>query len=163
MGMNQPLIFNPATPVPGSVAISVPTDLPSSRLEEVNVVKEKYSRSGLSEVQVETYAALLSSAMDQEKLYLKNDLTIDELSDHLNIPRHHLSQVINDTFQMNFYDYINSFRVQTAKELLRSPKYKDQTILSLAFEAGFNSKTTFNTVFKKATGLTPSQFAKKTA
>jgi AraC-like DNA-binding protein len=64
---------------------------------------------------------------------------------------------------MNFYDYINSFRVQKAKELLKSPKYKDQTILSLAFEAGFNSKTTFNTVFKKATGLTPSQFAKKPA
>jgi AraC-like DNA-binding protein len=161
MGMNQPLIFNPGIVSPISVPAPASENVQSILQDgEANGQKEKYSRSGLSLEQVEVYSALLSSVMANEKPYLQNDLTIDQLSDSLHIPKHHLSQVINDTFKMNFYDYINSFRVQEAKELLLSPKYKDQTILSLAFEAGFNSKTTFNTVFKKTTGLTPSQYAK---
>ncbi len=154
-GMSQPLIFNAGAPT------VLPPELPAGEPE--SPVKEKYTRSGLSDEQSEQYAILLSATMTRGEPFLKNDLTIEELAQLTSIPRHHLSQVINDLFGTNFYDYINAYRVENAKALLHSPRYRDQTILSLAFEAGFNSKTTFNTVFKKSTGLTPSQFAKKPA
>ncbi len=154
-GMSQPLVFNAGAP-------AVPLPAPPAGAPE-SPAKEKYTRSGLSGDQLEQYRVLLSATMTGAEPFLNNDLTIEELAHTTGIPRHHLSQVINDQFGMNFYDYINTYRVEKAKALLHSPRYRDQTILSLAFEAGFNSKTTFNTVFKKSTGLTPSQFAKKTA
>ncbi|MBD0254944.1 MAG: helix-turn-helix transcriptional regulator [Cytophagales bacterium] len=162
-GMSQPLVFNAgALAVSNAGAPAVPPPDPPAG-EPESPAKEKYTRSGLSGDQLEQYRVLLSATMTRAEPFLKNDLTIDELAQTTGIPRHHLSQVINDQFGMNFYDYVNTYRVEKAKSLLHSPRYRDQTILSLAFEAGFNSKTTFNTVFKKSTGLTPSQFANKTA
>jgi AraC-like DNA-binding protein len=69
-----------------------------------------------------------------------------------------VSQAINDGMKKNFYDLVNSYRVEEAKRLLMDEKNNNFTILSVGFEAGFNSKTTFNTVFKKFTGLTPTEF-----
>ena len=98
--------------------------------------------------------------MDSNKPYLKNDLKISELADALAVPAYHLSQVINDEFLVNFYDFINKYRVEEAKKLLIEDN-RNYKILAIAYEVGFNSKATFNRVFKKFTDLTPSEFKEK--
>ena len=96
--------------------------------------------------------------MTNEKLFQEPDLTIQQLAAKLNISSHQLSQAVNDGFKKNFYELINGYRVEEAKRLLLDPQNRNYTILSVGFEAGFNSKTTFNTVFKKFTTLTPTEF-----
>jgi AraC-like DNA-binding protein len=92
-----------------------------------------------------------------EKPFLKSDLKISELADALSVPSYQLSQVINEGFNVNFYDFINTCRVEEAKELLVRDT-RGYKVLAIAYEAGFNSKATFNRVFKNSTGLTPSEF-----
>ncbi len=96
--------------------------------------------------------------MENEKLYQEPDLTLQNLAHKLQFPSYQVSQAINDGMKKNFYDLVNGYRVEEAKRLLLNPKNKNYTILSVGFEAGFNSKTTFNTVFKKFTGLTPTDY-----
>lgn len=99
--------------------------------------------------------------MEKDKLYQQPELTLQALSDKLGIQPYQASQLINDGLNKSFYDLVNSNRVEEAKRLLLDPKNMGYTILSIGFEAGFNSKTTFNSVFKKFTGLTPSEFREK--
>ena len=96
--------------------------------------------------------------MEKEKLYTETELTLKQLADKLQYPTYQVSQAINEGLGKNFYDLINSHRVEEAKRLLADPKNQNYTILSVGFEAGFNSKTTFNTVFKKFTGVTPTEY-----
>ena len=98
--------------------------------------------------------------METNKPYLKSDIKISELADSLFVPYHQLSQVINDEFLVNFYDFINKYRVEDAKKLLIEDN-RNYKILAIAYEVGFNSKATFNRVFKKFTDLTPSEFKEK--
>ena len=98
--------------------------------------------------------------MESNKPYLKSDLRISELADSLTVPAYHLSQLINDEFLVNFYDFINKYRVEEAKKLLMEDT-RNYKILAIAYEVGFNSKATFNRVFKKFTDLTPSEFKEK--
>jgi len=98
--------------------------------------------------------------MDSNKPYLKSDLKISELADSLGVPYYQLSQLINDEFLVNFYDFINKYRVEEAKKLLLEDS-RNYKILAIAYEVGFNSKATFNRVFKKTTDLTPSEFKEK--
>ena len=98
--------------------------------------------------------------MDANKPYLKSDLKISELADSLTVPAYQLSQLINDEFLVNFYDFINKYRVEEAKKLLIEDN-RNYKILAIAYEVGFNSKATFNRVFKKFTDLTPSEFKEK--
>jgi len=98
--------------------------------------------------------------METNKPYLKSDLKISELADSLDVPYYHLSQLINSEFSVNFYDFINKYRVEEAKKLLVEDT-RNYKILAIAFEVGFNSKATFNRVFKNATDLTPSEFKEK--
>ncbi|TAL47100.1 MAG: AraC family transcriptional regulator, partial [Chitinophagaceae bacterium] len=79
----------------------------------------------------------------------------------LQVPAYQVSLALNEGIKKNFYDVINGYRVEEAKRLLLDSKSKNFTILSVGFEAGFNSKTTFNTVFKKFTGVTPTEFREK--
>ena len=96
--------------------------------------------------------------METEKVYLDPDLGLPQLAERLHMSTHDLSFVINEGFQENFFQFINRYRVEEAKILLRSDQHKHLSILGIAFESGFRSKTTFNTTFKKVTGLSPSQF-----
>jgi AraC-like DNA-binding protein len=96
--------------------------------------------------------------MEREKLYQETELTLLDLANQLQLPSYQVSQAINEGLNKSFYDVINGYRVEEAKRLLADPKNLNYTILSVGFEAGFNSKTTFNTVFKKFTGLTPTDF-----
>jgi AraC-like DNA-binding protein len=99
--------------------------------------------------------------MENDKLYQETELTLQDLSNKLQLPPHRVSTAINEGLKKNFYDLVNGYRVEEAKRLLLHPANANYTILSVGFEAGFNSKTTFNTVFKKFTGQTPTEFRDK--
>lgn len=96
--------------------------------------------------------------MEEEKLYLQSELTLQDLADKLKVPSYLVTQAINEGLKKNFYDLVNGYRVEEAKRLLLAPGSRNSKILTVGLDAGFNSKTTFNTVFKKFTGLTPSEF-----
>lgn len=113
---------------------------------------------GLSEDKAREINARILVLMEKDKLYQEPELTLQDLSDKLTIPSHQVSLAINEGMKKSFYDLVNGYRVEEAKRLLLDIKNTNFTILSLGFEAGFNSKTTFNTVFKKFTGFTPTEF-----
>ena len=98
--------------------------------------------------------------MQTKKPYLNPELNIYQLSDDLKLKKHHLSQVINEKSGMNFFDFVNTFRVEEIKRNLANPSMTNYTLLGIGLESGFNSKATFNSAFKKFTGLTPSDFSK---
>jgi AraC-like DNA-binding protein len=122
-------------------------------------VKEKPKR--LSTEQVANLAVQLSSLMEQDKLFLDNDLNLPTVAEKLGINIHEASFLINETAKDNFYNFINKYRVEEAKRLLASAKMEQLNILGIAFASGFNSKTTFNTTFKRVVGISPSQYSKE--
>jgi YesN/AraC family two-component response regulator len=99
--------------------------------------------------------------MKNNKPYIESDLTLNQLASQIAIRPRVLSQVINEMRGQNFYDFINHYRIEEASRLLTNPKDKKITVLEVLYEVGFNSKSSFNTLFKKYTGLTPSEFRKK--
>lgn len=119
----------------------------------------KYQGSLLGEDAAIGYLSKLEMMMSKEKYYLEPDLSLGKLSDKLEIPSRYLSQIINQYKKQSFYDYINGLRTDHACQLLLNPNGK--TIQEIFFESGFNSKTSFNTAFKKHLGLTPSQYKAK--
>ena len=96
--------------------------------------------------------------MQEKKPYLDLELTIHDISQELKIPRHYLTQIINEKLNKNFYQFINEYRVEEVKRLLQDPAYKKYTFTAIAFEAGFNSKSSFNSVFKETVGKTPTEY-----
>jgi AraC-like DNA-binding protein len=144
-GIKQPVIFGEAVKQNG------------------NNVKEteKYLKSGLKEHQAEKYLQKLIAYMELQKPYLDRDLTIHDVSKMTGIQRHYITQVLNEKFKRNFFTFINEYRVKEVIERFSEVKYNNYTILAIAFDAGFNSKTTFNSIFKSQTGLTPSEYREK--
>lgn len=120
----------------------------------------RYASSKLSEDKLSEIQSRLKELMRNEKIYLKGDLNIQEMADLLKVSRQYLTQVINEKMECNFNDYINAFRVDEFKQRSKNTEYKNYTLLALALDSGFNSKTSFNTIFKKHTGMTPSQYRK---
>jgi AraC-like DNA-binding protein len=106
----------------------------------------------------ESHLNLLYDYMLSQKPYHDPELTLTSLAAQLKIGRNMLSELINSGTGGNFYDFVNKYRVDEVKQLMETPKFKDYTILAIAFEAGFPSKSTFNSIFKKFTGLTPSEY-----
>ncbi len=98
--------------------------------------------------------------MEESKPFLNGELTASMLADDLHISRHQLSEVLNEEIGNNFYDFINLYRIEEFKSRVQLPENDHLTLLAIALDSGFNSKTSFNTVFKKSTGKTPSQFRK---
>ncbi|WP_111979198.1 helix-turn-helix domain-containing protein [Algibacillus agarilyticus] len=102
--------------------------------------------------------AQITGYMQEQKPYLNHLLTLDNLAKQLNLSARNLSQIINRHFDKNFFEFINHYRIEESKALLQNPAHKKTTMLDIMDQAGFNSKATFNTFFKKLTGVTPSQF-----
>lgn len=102
----------------------------------------------------------LSRFMKTQKPYLDPDLNLIDLAKELNMSRAELSEVINSGFKLNFNDFINQHRVANVKELITQGKHKQLSLLGIAFESGFNSKATFNRVFKKFNSSSPSEYLK---
>ena len=107
---------------------------------------------------LEKLKSKLCELMMVKKPYLDSELNLIKLAELLNMTPHHLSYIINNGFNENFFQFINGYRVEKAKELLVNEEMNELSILGIAFESGFNSKTAFNTTFKKITGQTPSEF-----
>lgn len=121
----------------------------------------KYENSSLADHKADRYLEKLLTYMENKKPYIDGDLKLEDLAAELKIPRHHLSQVINERLGKNFFEFVNSYRVDEAKKILTDPERANDIILRVALESGFNNKTTFNSAFKKRVGTTPSQYRKK--
>jgi AraC-like DNA-binding protein len=118
----------------------------------------KYEKSGLTKEKAKQIEETLLCLMESEKPYLNSNLTLNQLADMLSATPHNLSEVINTRFHQNFFDFINQYRIDTVKSDLKNPEKCGLKMLAIAFDAGFNSKTAFNTIFKKVTGKTPSEY-----
>ncbi len=112
----------------------------------------------IDEKKVPELKALLIHLMERENLYLESELSLTSLAEKMNLSPHELSFLLNKGFRENFWQFINKYRVEHSKKLLEDKKYAHLSMLGIAFEAGFNSKTTFNATFKKMTGMTPTNF-----
>ena len=120
-----------------------------------SVADSKYQRSALDSVQASSIAEKLTKAMTADQLYLDASLSLPKLAKHIAVSPSYISQTLNEHIGMNFFDYVNHYRVAAAKIQLSST---DTTVLDIAMNVGFNAKSSFYTAFKKETQLTPSQY-----
>jgi len=124
--------------------------------------QEKYKTSALEQFQKDIIRDRIKFVMDQRKLFLQPDLTIEKLAIEIKTNKSYISQVINETENQNFSSFLNDYRIREARRLLIDPEHRNLTIETIARMVGFNSKSAFNNAFKKFTGLTPSFFIKNT-
>lgn len=110
---------------------------------------------------LDIYKRKLEEFMCKEKLYLNHSLTLNDLADRLNLSTTKVSWLINENYESNFYDFVNEYRIEAFIEKLKNNEHSNQTFIALAYDVGFNSKTTFNKSFKKNTNSTPSEYIKK--
>ena len=122
--------------------------------------QQRYAKSGLKEQKAAEVKQMLIELMEVKKVYLDENVSLPQLAGILNIHPNYLSQVINEGFRKNFYDYINAYRVEEFKRMVVSGKHRNRTLLALALDCGFSSKASFNSSFKKLTQTTPSEFVK---
>lgn len=134
---------------------------PATLSQEQEEPKAKYERTGLTEPTAIQIQEALKVLMQEQQLYADPELTLGDLAKALDVHPAILSQVINEKEQKSFYEYINLLRVETFKQLIQQPGNRQYTLLSLAFDCGFNSKSSFNRNFKKITGLSPSAYLKE--
>lgn len=120
----------------------------------------KYQGSNLTSDQVDVYKEELLDLLQSEKCFLDPEMSIAQLSEKLSVSTKNLSQVINQSFNKSFFDFINSYRIEEAQKIFKASKDDKMTILEVMYQVGFNSKSSFNTAFKKAAGQTPTQFRK---
>ncbi len=152
MGLRQPEVFRFETAehrIPVELRRAEPTPEPETR---------RYERSGLSDREAERLKASLMTMMEREQPWRQSELTLPELAEKLSTTPHKLSEVINAQLGTTFYDFVNGYRVREVQRRIAAGEAKRLTILSLALDAGFASKSTFNVVFKKHTSQTPSDY-----
>ncbi|MFN3379353.1 MAG: helix-turn-helix domain-containing protein, partial [Runella zeae] len=157
-GIKQVGIFT--NQYPAAIASNTPLVVPLSH-EEINLEKKKYAKSGLNEESAQELHKRLSALMEQQKTFKEPELTLVDLASQLDIHPNYLSQIINDIEGVHFYDYINNLRIAEFKKMAILPENQRFTILALAYECGFNSKSSFNRCFKKTTQLSPSEYMKQ--
>lgn len=141
-----------ATPTP--VALEPAVGAPPKELP-------KYQRNRIDDREAAEFAQSLVSLMEKNGAYRDGSLTLQTLADTLGTTPHTLSQVLNVRIGRSFYDFVNSYRVDALKTALSDPSSSDRGVLELGMEAGFNSKSTLNSFFKKHTGLTPTEFRRR--
>lgn len=137
--------------------------LSESLLDTVNPNREsveKYKNSTLSNEYLDKLCSQIETYFIEKQPYLDSDLDIKSVSENLQIPIHHVSETINRKLNKNFFDFVNSFRVEHARRLLANPKYNNYTIEAIGAECGFGTRVTFFSVFKKNTNQSPSTFRK---
>lgn len=120
--------------------------------------KRKYEKSGLNPETAETLHQELRGLMERQQLYKEPELSLTDLAERLDTHPNYLSQIINEKEGKNFYDYINSMRVDSFLKMAANPEYRQFTLFALALECGFNSKSAFNRYFKKSMGLAPTTY-----
>ncbi|TYA59017.1 helix-turn-helix domain-containing protein [Formosa maritima] len=124
--------------------------------------KKKYKQALLDADEIKKYSKELEQIMTDYKLYLNPDLSLKDLASYLELPANYVSQLLNQGFDKNFSEYVNTFRLNEFKGRILLEENKGLTIMAVAYDSGFNSKTVFNTFFKKIEGMTPNAFIKST-
>ncbi len=125
---------------------------------DARVANRKYTKSTLTAERADDYVKRLFTVMENERPYTDGKLTLPKLAKRMSISSHHLSQILNERVKQNFFDFVNSYRIEEAKRKLVEPATKHYSILGIAEEVGFNSKSAFNNAFKKHTNMTPTEF-----
>ncbi len=118
----------------------------------------RYINSSLTLPDCKKIVEKLITKMEEEKIYIKPALTLEDLSASVEIPARHISQSIKVTLQSNFYDFINKYRVEEFKRRLSEESSQHLSFIALAYESGFSSKSVFNSAFKKFVGMTPKEY-----
>jgi len=159
-GINQLSIFN------STIVLEQEIETTNSKQGDKEVLKprtttEKYEKSGLNEERASKIYTNLKDLMKDNSYYKNEDLTLVELSKNLKVHPNHLSQVINEMEGKNFYNYINALRINEFIKLASLQENKKYTMISLAYDCGFSTKSTFNKHFKFQTGKTPTEFFNK--
>jgi AraC-like DNA-binding protein len=142
---------------PMALEIAVEADSPMDSPPD----KKKYEKSGLSPELAEVLHQRLQELMITQQLFKKSELSLTELADRLGTHPNYLSQIINEKTGKNFYDYVNTMRVEAFIKMAVDPQNRQYTLLALAYECGFNSKSAFNRFFKKEMGQSPSEYINK--
>jgi len=165
-GIRQPEIFRyntaeyrvvkPAQTVEPTASIDE-TPIDETPIDEAPITT-RVVRPGLTDREAERYKAKLLALMESERPYRNAELTLSDLAAQLTLTPHKLSELLNTQLNQSFYDFVNAYRVRELQQRLRSPDGARLTYLALALDAGFASKSTFNAVFKKVTGQTPSEY-----
>lgn len=119
---------------------------------------KKYEKSTLTPERANEYLKRLITVMEVERPYSDGKLTLQTLAKKVSISPHHLSQILNERLNQNFFDFVNGYRIEEAKKKLVEPAKKHYSILGISEEVGFNSKSAFHTAFKKHTNMTPTEF-----
>ncbi len=133
-------------------------DIESQELGKEETTNYKYEKSGLSKEKADEFYQKLIQLMEEKKIFTQIKLTLGELAEMIPISSHNLSEVINTKTGMNFFDFVNRYRIEEVKKNIVNPENSNITILAIAMDAGFNSKSSFNTLFKRNEGVTPSKY-----
>jgi AraC-like DNA-binding protein len=160
-GIKQQIIYSiPSTE--SNQTYQIKKDETTDIIEEKQEKKplKQYQKSGLKKTDSQNYLEELLLYMEEKKPYLDGKLSLKQIALALDISTNHLSQVINENLEKNFFDFVNEYRVDLVKEKMAVSSNRKYTLLALAYDCGFNSKSSFNAIFKKKTGLTPSQYLK---
>lgn len=136
---------------------------PANSLDKKGSSEKAHSHhlSNASEQEIETLSSSLEKSLKEDKVYLDEDLSLGTLAEILHTSDKKLSALLNQYLHVNFYDLINQHRVQAVQEKMFAQEFQHYTLLAIAFESGFKSKTSFNRIFKKSTGFSPSEYRKK--
>lgn len=121
----------------------------------------KYKKSGLTDGYSEELRSQLQALFEGDKIYRNSNLNLENLSGKLGTTRHNVSQVINEHFEMNFFQFVNKYRIQEAVKMFEESNYNDLKIINIAYDVGFNNKVTFNKAFKVEMNMTPTRFIDK--
>ena len=138
----------------GAVFTMIPT------AETPHSPKAKYAQSGLKTASLSEMQKQLSQYMEETQPYTNPDFSLQDIAQALKVPSHYISQLLNLHLHTNFYEFLNTYRVERAKEMMENSAFSHLNVLGIGFECGFNSKATFNRAFKKIAGMTPSQYKK---
>lgn len=145
----------------GYIGFIKPETLQMVKTQPQPVPAPKYQNSGLAKHHAEHLLEKLRKLMQTEQLYLNPELKMKEVAEKMGISSHHLSQILNDQAGQNYADFVNSYRIQAARQKLSNPQTAHEKIIAIAYDVGFNTKASFNAHFKKQTGMSPSAYKKQ--
>jgi len=152
LGLVKPEIF--------SYIEAIKHDAPAEAKQDYtnNASMPKYAKTRLQDDRADIYLQKLLEYLHREKPWNQPNLTLKDLAEKLDIAEYHLSQIINEKLGQNFFNLINGYRVEEVKQEIGDPRYAHLSLLGIAFDSGFNSKSSFNSIFKKHTSMTPTEF-----
>ena len=132
----------------------------SIRMEKEESSKKRYERVSIDDKKINEITQKLTQLIGRDKLYLNPDLHLEDIAKQMGESKHHLTFVLNQTLQKNFYQYVNEFRIEEVISRMKEDFQQKYSILAIAFDSGFGSKSSFNRIFKEIKGKTPSEYRK---